>query len=63
MMSDWEREQFTEQAATQAAAALARENDIRTTLAPLFRQALVTHADEEDRLLELWDRLSSRPVL
>ena len=63
MMTDWERETFTREANTLAADALARGNDLRAALVPSFYQALRAHPDEEDRLLELWDRLNSRPVL
>jgi hypothetical protein len=63
MMTDWEREKFTHETATRAAETLARGDNLRLDLAPLFRQALLCHPDEEDRLIELWDKLTSRPVL
>ncbi len=63
MMTDWEREKFTHAAATLAAATLARGEDVRPALSPLFYQALRQHPEDEHRLLELWDKLSSRPVL
>ena len=63
MMTDWEREKLTLAAATLAAAALARGEDVRPALSPLFHQALLQHPDDEVRLLELWDKLCSRPVL
>ena len=63
MMTDWEREKFTLAAAALGAAALSRGEDVRAALSPLFHQVLLSHPDEEDRLLELWDKLSSRPVL
>lgn len=62
-MSDWERDEFTRAAARLAAATLARNEPIRPALEPLFHQALRAHPDEEDRLLALWDRLTSRRVL
>ena len=63
MMSDWEREKFTLKVATLAAETLARGGEIRRALSPFFHQALSQHPDEEDRLLQLWDRLTSRPAL
>jgi hypothetical protein len=63
MMTDWERERFSCEAATLAAEMLARGAAIRPALSPLFHRTIHQHPDEEDRLLELWDKLSSRPVL
>ena len=63
MMTDWEREKFTGEVATLAAVALARGEDLRPTLAPPFQRALARHPDDEDRLLALWDKLTSRQVL
>jgi hypothetical protein len=62
-MSEWEWEEFTHKAATVATAALARDASTRTALEPLFNQTLLAHPDEEDRLLAVWDRLTSRAVL
>ncbi len=61
-MTDWELEQLAQRAAMLAADAVARGIDARAALAPLFREELRAHPDEEDRLLELWDRICSRPV-
>lgn len=63
MMSDRERREFTAQAASLAAAALSRGEAINPSLTSFFQQAIARHPDEEDRLLELWDELTSRPTL
>ena len=62
-MSVREREEFTLAAARVAADAGARGGDPRQALSPLFADALRAHPDEEDRLLEIWDKLLARPEL
>lgn len=63
MMTDWDVESFRISTTQRAAELQARGGDVRSALAPLFQQAAAHHPEEEDRLLELWDRLTSRPVL
>jgi hypothetical protein len=63
MMSAFQREEFSRSATTLASETLARNGDLRSSLSPLFQQARHEHPDEEDRLLELWDRLTSHRVL
>lgn len=63
MLSDREREEFTLAAARVATEALARGEDARRALGPLFHATLQAHPDEEDRLLRVWDELLARPEL
>lgn len=63
MMSERERNNFRHEMGHAAAAALARGEEVRAVLEPPFRAARKRHPDEEDRLLELWDELVSRPVI
>jgi hypothetical protein len=61
MMSEPERNYFRQEAGAAATAALANGVDIRTALESRFGEARRHHPDEEDRLLALWDELTSRP--
>lgn len=63
MMSERERMIFRQEAGAAAAAALARGLDVRVVLGPKFGEARIRHPEEEDRLLELWDELVSRPMI
>ncbi len=63
MMSEQERAKFAHEAGMQAAEIVARREVLRTALLPTFHQTLRQHPDEEDRLLELWDQLTSRPTV
>jgi hypothetical protein len=63
MMSAFQREEFSRSAAGLAAETLARNGDLSSSLSPIFQRARHEHPDEEDRLLELWDRLTSRRLL
>ena len=63
MMADCEREDFTREANKLAAGAFAGGGDLRLALAAFFDAAFRQHPDEEDRLLELWAKLTSRQVL
>jgi hypothetical protein len=63
MMSAFQREQFNRAAARLAAETLAQGGDVGPALSPMFQRALQDHPDEDDRLLELWDRLTSRQLL
>ena len=63
MMTEWEREKLMLEAAAIAAEVHARGGDVRPALAPLFEQALRRHPNQEAILIELWDKVTSRPVL
>jgi hypothetical protein len=63
MRTQWERSQFKRDAETRAADARVRGEDPRAALEKMFREELAAHPDEEDLLLELWDRLTGRQVL
>lgn len=63
MRTQWERSQFKRDAEARAAEARARGDDPRAALGPMFRLELETHPDEEDLLLELWDRLTGRQIV
>lgn len=63
MRTQWERSQFKRDAETRAAEARARGDEVRAALEKMFRDELASHPDEEDLLLELWDRLTGRQML
>lgn len=63
MRTQWERSQFKRDAEVCAAAARDRGADVRAALEPMFQRELEVHPDEEDLLLELWDRLTGRQTV
>jgi len=63
MMSEFQHEEFSQTAASLASETRARGGDLPSALSPLFQKALREHPDEDDRLLELWDQLTSRRLL
>jgi hypothetical protein len=63
MMTDWELGDFEREANKLTIEVLEHGGDLRPALTDSFSRALRQHPDEEDRLLELWDKLTSRLVL
>ena len=53
----------TVRARSRADAARALGADVRAALEPMFQRELEIHPDEEDLLLELWDRLTGRQTV
>jgi len=63
MMSERERTDFRNEMGAAAWATLQRGEDVSTVLKIKFTEASKRHPDDEDRLLELWDELVSRPII
>ena len=62
-MTSREKEQFVTNVTLLAHHLHVSGSDVRAGLSPVFGAAFAQHPDEEDVLIELWDKLVARPVL